>query len=155
MLTQTEIAALPDAELVRLVAERVMGWGNAKLTDDKLHPIRDRDTFAVSEGGHCFVFDGIWSPLTDENHTRQVRVAMQAKGWRFTMAYHGLNGDSYAVTVQFYLQDSKRPPVERTAVCNEQRAILEAALTAVQGPLSQEEIKALAIGKIPWRTDGR
>lgn len=117
-MTQTEIAAPPDAELVRNVAERVMGWKS-----------RGGCTHCVDDTADKFGRGPQWKPLTDWNHTMQVVAAMRAKGFVFGMIESSAK-DHVDIAFSKWVDRKSTSPLVICERSNEQRAILEAALMA-------------------------
>lgn len=94
---------MTDQELTDAVAENVMGW-----TLENVHLL---DT---------------WRPLEDRRHTQEVIDAMRANGWRYEL-YWKRGGSAPQFWRGGCLLDSIH-----CDYAGEQRAILEAALKAVE-----------------------
>lgn len=125
-LTQTEIAALPDAELVRLVAEKVMGWHRAAgpVTCD-MWTNKDGLALYPIHGGKC------WSPLTDWSHTMMVVAVMRAKGFGFELDTGYTGEDQFAGFYRLSDAEGVIVPIPDLSEAAQRRAILEAAYTAM------------------------
>lgn len=116
-MTRDEILALSDAELVRHVAEQVMGWMSR---GGCLHRVDDRCDYLGS-------FE-VWQPLKKWDHTAQVWEAMRAKGFGdFTLEYE----KGFRPIVMFGNRCGICEEVYTTEGGNERRAILQCALIAV------------------------
>ena len=121
-----------DSELIKNIAEKVMGW---KLWTNPCHDDRYSVDGSTIRERLPNGTDRLWCPLTQWNPCMEVVDAMGMKGYRFNMATHGLMGNDYAVTVSFYIQDQERTLVECTLLNDPRRAVLIAAL----GALTKEE----------------
>ena len=110
-MTQAEIAALPDAELVRLVTELIV------------------IPYTCRAEGSLKVMHAEWSPLIDWNDTMQVVAAMREKGFVFGMIESSAK-DHVDIAFSKWVDRKSTSPLVICERSNEQRAILEAALMA-------------------------
>ncbi len=117
MLTHEQIAATPEAELVSAVAELVMPdsveWVNC-FKDWCIKGTKPAES---------------WEPLDNWNHTHMVIDAMRAKGWFFEIVRPD---DQNGIWNGFTSENEMGISGHRVKFGNERRAILEAALLAVQ-----------------------
>lgn len=109
-MTREQIQAMTDSELTASVAEKVMAWP------------QDAMTWNMS-----VELDGItlFRPLTDWNHTFQIVEAMRARGF-----FLDINGTDVSTECGFVKGDNHWS--RRTTPGDERRAILEAALLAME-----------------------
>lgn len=119
-MTRSEVAAMTDAELVRRVAEKVLGWS-------MMLPSRSDRSITMPGSPPPALPSQEWMPLDDWNHTMQVVEAMRAKGWSFLFVNFLTTKDARAV---FQIHG---PAISDVTNSNPQRAVLEAALLAVEG----------------------
>lgn len=116
--TQRRMAEMGDKELIRNVAEKVMGWMIGRYESAYFDSYSDKDGFGQGPVQH-------WRPLDSWNHAMEVVAAMRAKGCPFELR----DFDAAFTEVRFG---------DHTIACDtedavQRRAILLCALMAVEG----------------------
>ena len=120
-MTIDEIKKLPDDELARLVAEKVMGWTSLCCESAYFPSWSDSDGCGQGPVSQ-------WKPLKDWNATHMVIDAMREKGWRYAVGEYALN----FYTHKFIKRGFGGECVTSSSAKTEKRAILEAALAAIE-----------------------
>lgn len=114
---------MTDAELVALAAAFTTKFPDAPFQQD-------------SQGRRVWSDLGLrWNPLADWNHTMQVVDAMRAKGWNchLHMTTNEHLSTDHAIVVVFCGPFRQLGQVtSKCQIGNERRAILEAAVAAIQ-----------------------
>jgi len=85
---------MTDEELVREIAQKVMGWTrqHASASDKGNGYWIGNDAFEII-GQNMYRITGDWNPLTNANHTMMVVERMRELGFNFKVwAYHDWKG---------------------------------------------------------------
>lgn len=121
------IDRMTDEELVRAVAEEVMGWRS-----------RGGCHHSVNDTATTFGTGRTWRPLESWDDVMMVREPMRQKGWAFFALGDNIGG---GVTASFFKQQStgakdwychEFTPKEDRSETTQHRAILRVALKAVR-----------------------
>lgn len=140
-MTTESISAMPDAELVKATAERVMQWSvivpddNEEWFTRQTKGLRFPVLVMHREGGIWLARSELdiecacWWPIEDWNHTWQVVAAMRAKGFAMSISGYANEPKDF---VMFYSHALDIEKEVAYAFGDEQRAILRAALAAVE-----------------------
>lgn len=124
---------MTDQELINLLAERVMGWHRSiewvSIMTDPYQPVwRDKPVTSMDQPAIAPI---TWNPLENIADAWQVKEAMKAKLWYWTIADRGTFTEASAVYT--YVEKDGETKQERAYDCglSASRVICLAALKAL------------------------
>lgn len=129
----SDVSKLTDAELTRLVAEKVMGWKwgmySARHRAIMERPTRSDTPSATSLNLVIKANLDTWRPLEDWNDCMAVVKAMREKGWHLFLCMQTTG----TTAIRFEDRMGACMKMLFAEAGKEQRCVLEAALLAVGG----------------------